>query len=165
MNKIIFEVYKNTLKKKDGFNPTSAENKYSEIKLDFKGDDDWGKCDLVTATFFGDSVDDTYSVPTEINNMTATVKIPAEVLRNNNKIQLGISGVYNNENNESVTVATNIAVVNICKGIIIKDFVNSDLYKKLLQIIEDFSQDFDTIHIDHSISYQKIYFKFKYYFF
>jgi hypothetical protein len=137
MNKIIFEVYKNTLKKKDGFNPTSAENKYSEIKLDFKGDDDWGKCDLVTATFFGDSVDDTYSVPTEINNMTATVKIPAEVLRNNIKIQLGISGVYNNENNESVTVATNIAVVNICKGIIIKDFVNSDLYKKLLQIINE----------------------------
>lgn len=145
MNKIIFEVYKNTLKKKDGFNPTSAENKYSEIKLNFKGDDDWGKCDLVTATFFGDSADDTYSVATKTNDMTATIKIPAEVLRNNNKIQLGVSGIYNNENNESVTVATNIAVVNINKGIIINDNVNANLYNNLLNLINNLQKSLSFI--------------------
>lgn len=145
MNKIIFEVYKNTLKKKGGFNPTSAENKYSEIKLNFKGDDDWGKCDLVTATFFGDSADDTYSVATKTNDMTATIKIPAEVLRNNNKIQLGVSGIYNNENNESVTVATNIAVVNINKGIIINDNVNANLYNNLLNLINNLQKSLSFI--------------------
>ena len=35
MNTICFSVYKNTLKKTDGFNPVSSENKYSEIKLNF----------------------------------------------------------------------------------------------------------------------------------
>lgn len=135
MNTIIFEVYKNTLRKTEGFNPVSTENKYSEIKLKFQDEDDWQRCDIVTATFFGDTEDDTYSVATEICNLMATVKIPAEVLKCRNKIQFGISGIYNNENNESVTVATNIVVININKGIAVNDFANADLYKSLLELV------------------------------
>lgn len=135
MNTMIFEVYKNTLKKTDGFNPVSAENKYTEIKLKFKSGDDWEKCNIVTATFFGNSIDNTYSVAAETENLTAVVKIPAAVLRNNSKINFGVSGMYDGEN-EKITIATNVVTVNVSRGIIINDFANSELYRQVLEIIK-----------------------------
>lgn len=135
MNTMIFEVYKNTLKKTDGFNPVSAENKYTEIKLKFKSGDDWEKCNIVTATFFGNSIDNTYSVAAETENLTAVVKIPAAVLRNNNKINFGVSGMYDGEN-EKITIATNVVTINVSKGIIINDFANAELYRQVLEIIK-----------------------------
>lgn len=134
MNTIIFEVYKNTLKKIDGFNPVSSENKYTQIKLNFKGDD-WERCSIITATFFGKSIDDTYSVPAVIDNQSCIIKMPSEVLKGNNRVQFGLSGIYDN-NGENINIATNIVVININKGIIINDMVNASLYENILNLFK-----------------------------
>lgn len=135
MNTLIFEVYKNTLKKTDGFNPVSSENKYSQIKLNFKGGDDWERCSVITASFFGKAIDDTYSVPAVIENGSATIKLPSEVLKGTNRVQLGLSGIYDNDG-ESTNIATNIVAININKGIIINDGVNASLYENILNLFK-----------------------------
>ena len=53
MNTLKFEVYKNTLKRRDGFNPVLGEKKYTKIKCYFM-ESDWDNCALVTANFMSE---------------------------------------------------------------------------------------------------------------
>lgn len=136
MNTIAFSVYKNTLKKTDGFNPVNSENKYSEIKLNFKSGDDWEKCSVVTATFFCGMSDETQSDVVEIKDLSATIKIPAAVLKNKNKVQFGILGVYD-DNGTAVTISTNVVTININKGIVVNDSISAGIFEKLMTIFNE----------------------------
>lgn len=136
MNTICFSVYKNTLKKTDGFNPVSSENKYSEIKLNFRGGDDWEKCSVVSATFFCGLSDETHSDVVEINNLSAAIKIPSAVLKNKSKVQFGISGVFDNDGT-AVTISTNVVTINLNKGIIVNDSIGADIYERLMTIFNE----------------------------
>ena len=53
MNTLKFEVYKNTLKRRDGFNPVLGEKKYTKIQCYFM-ESDWDNCALVTANFMSE---------------------------------------------------------------------------------------------------------------
>lgn len=55
MNTLKFEVYKNTLKRRDGFNPVLGEKNYTKIKCYFE-ERDWDNCSLVTANFMSEKI-------------------------------------------------------------------------------------------------------------
>ena len=52
MNVITYDVYKNTVKKHDGFNPVTSEKNYSKLQFRFRDDDDWINCTVITASFW-----------------------------------------------------------------------------------------------------------------
>ena len=62
MNVITYDVYKNTVKKHDGFNPVTSEKNYTKLQFRFQKGDDWEKCTLVTASFWlsNDKIEKTY---------------------------------------------------------------------------------------------------------
>ena len=53
MNTLKFEVYKNTLKRRNGFNPVLGEKKDTKIKCYFM-ESDWDNCSLVTGNFMSE---------------------------------------------------------------------------------------------------------------
>ena len=52
LNTINLDVYKNTLKRTDGFPPVSGENEYTRLVLHFKPGDDWDNCEAVTLCYY-----------------------------------------------------------------------------------------------------------------
>lgn len=129
MNTLVFDVYKNTVKKADGFNPVNAEKGYTNLLFKFKKGDDWEKCCAVTLSFFESSDDITHSqVDIKEDSLTATFRLPNAY----KSLFLGITGVYIDDEGESVTVATNIIKINLIKGVIVTDSVNMDVYEKLM---------------------------------
>lgn len=131
MNTLVFDVYKNTVKKADGFNPVNAEKGYTNLLFKFKKGDDWEKCCVITASFFESLDDITHSeaVITE-DLLTASFRLPAGI--SGDKVYVGITGVYVSDEGESVTIATNLIKINLNKGAIVTDSVNMDIYEKLM---------------------------------
>ena len=147
MNLITYDVYKNTVKKHDGFNPVTSENNYSQLRFNFKKGDDWEKCSIVTASFW-QSVDDIVKSDASIiaENLSATFEIPEEFSGVSGSLCVGLQGTYNNENNSPVTIATNIIVINRNNGIVVKEGANTYIYEKLISLVQSlFDEDSNKI--------------------
>ena len=139
MNVITYDVYKNTVKKHDGFNPVTSEKNYTKLQFRFQHGDDWEKCDLVTASFWL-SNDNIVKSDVELlsDNLTATFDIPPEFSGVKGALKVGLQGTYIDENENAVTVSTNIITLNRNTGVIIAEGANADLYEKAISLVQQY---------------------------
>lgn len=144
MNVITYDVYKNTVKKHDGFNPVTSEKNYSKLQFRFRDDDDWFNCTVITASFWI-SNDNIVKSDVELlsDNLTATFDIPSEFSGVKGALKVGLQGTYVKDN-EEVTVSTNIITLNRNTGAIITDGANLILYEKLIALMEEYLNNIDT---------------------
>lgn len=132
MNTLKFEVYKNTLKRRDGFNPVLGEKNYTKIKCYFV-ESDWDKCTAVTANFMSDKdniVKSTVSLTAD--DKTAVFDIPSEL--EGDKIHFSLTGSYADGSGNTVTLNTNIVGINRQKGMLPSETVDFGLYEKILSL-------------------------------
>jgi hypothetical protein len=139
MNIITYEVYKNTVKRTDGFNPTTADKQYSKLKFKFRKGDDWEKCALVTANFW-QSIDEITKSNAELvsDELSATFEIPECFQGNKGTIKVGLLGVYTDENGEAVTVGTNIIVINTVNGVIVTESCNQNVFEQIVTLVNQY---------------------------
>lgn len=144
MNVITYDVYKNTVKKHDGFNPVTSEKNYTKLQFRFQKGDDWEKCTLVTASFWL-SNDNIVKSDVELlsDNLTATFDIPPEFSGVKGTLKVGLQGTYKKDN-EDVTIATNIITLNRNTGVIITEGANQALYEQLLATFSDYLKKIDS---------------------
>ncbi len=132
MNTLKFEVYKNTLKRRDGFNPVLGEKNYTKIKCYFV-ESDWDKCTAVTANFMSDKdniVKSTVSLTTD--DKTAVFDIPSDI--DGDKICFSLTGSYADDSGNTVTLNTNLVGINRQKGMLPSETVNFELYEQMLSL-------------------------------
>lgn len=130
MNTLKFEVYKNTLKRRDGFNPVLGEKKYTKIKCYFM-ESDWDNCSLVTGNFMSEKdniIKSTVSLTTD--DKTAVFDIPSEL--EGDKVHFSLTGSYADDSGNTVTLNTNLVGINRQKGMLPSETVNFGLYEKIL---------------------------------
>lgn len=139
MNVITYDVYKNTVKKHDGFNPVTSEKNYTKLQFRFQKGDDWEKCTLVTASFWL-SNDNIVKSDVELlsDNLTATFDIPPEFSGVKGALKVGLQGTYFDENENAVTVSTNIITLNRNTGVIITEGANAELYEKVISLTQQY---------------------------
>lgn len=144
MNVITYDVYKNTVKKHDGFNPVTSEKNYTKLQFRFRKGDDWGKCTLITASFWL-SNDNIVKSDVELlsDNLTATFDIPPEFSGVKGTLKVGLQGTYKKDN-EDITISTNIITLNRNTGAIITEGASQSLYESLLAIWIDYLDKIDT---------------------
>lgn len=132
MNTLKFEVYKNTLKRRDGFNPVLGEKNYTKIKCYFV-ESDWDKCTAVTANFMSDKdniVKSTVSLTAD--DKTAVFDIPSDI--DGDKICFSLTGSYADNSGNTVTLNTNLVGINRQKGMLPSETVNFELYEQMLSL-------------------------------
>lgn len=129
MNTLKFEVYKNTIKRRDGFNPVLGEKKYSKIKCYFT-DNDWDNCSLVTANFMSEKDNIVKSTVSLTEDKTAEFDLPTDI--DGDKIYFSLTGSYDDNSGNTVTLNTNIVGINRQKGLLPSKTVNFGLYEKIL---------------------------------
>lgn len=130
MNTLKFEVYKNTLKRRDGFNPVLGEKNYTKIKCYF-AESDWDKCTAVTANFMSDKdniVKSTVSLTAD--DKTAVFDIPSEL--EGDKVYFSLTGSYAEDGGNTVTLNTNLVGINRQKGMLPSETVGFGLFEKIL---------------------------------
>ena len=143
MNTLKFEVYKNTLKRRDGFNPVLGEKKYSKIKCYFTGDD-WNNCSLVTGNFMSEKdniVKSTVSLTAD--DKTAVFDIPTDI--DGDKIYFSLTGSYADDSGNTVTLNTNLVGINRQKGMLPSETVGFGLYEKILGFYNKISKLVDQL--------------------
>lgn len=131
MNTLKFEVYKNTLKRRDGFNPVLGEKKYSKIKCYFT-DNDWDNCSLVTANFMSDKDNIVKSTVSLTEDKTAEFDLPTDI--DGDKIYFSLTGSYADNSGNTVTLNTNLVGINRQKGMLPSKTVNFGLYEQILSL-------------------------------
>ncbi|MGN0491086.1 hypothetical protein [Ruminococcus sp.] len=138
MNVITYDVYKNTVKKHDGFNPVSSEKNYTKLQFRFRDDDDWKNCTLVTASFWL-SNDNIVKSDVELlsDNLTATFDIPPEFSGIKGALKVGLQGKCGDD----VIIATNIITLNRNNGVIVTEGANAELYEKIIDLVEKYFKD------------------------
>ena len=132
MNALKFEVYKNTLKRRDGFNPVLGEKNYTKIKCYFV-ESDWDKCTAVTANFMSDKdnvVKSTVSLTAD--DKTAVFEIPSGL--EGDKIYFSLTGSYAEDGGNTVTLNTNLVGINRQKGMLPSETVDFGLYEQMLSL-------------------------------
>lgn len=132
MNTLKFEVYKNTLKRRDGFNPVLGEKNYTKIKCYFV-ESDWDKCTAVIANFMSDKdniVKSTVSLTTD--DKTAVFDIPSGL--EGDKICFSLTGSYADDSGNTVTLNTNLVGINRQKGMLPSETVDFGLYEQMLSL-------------------------------
>lgn len=130
MNTLKFEVYKNTLKRRDGFNPVLGEKKYTKIKCYFM-ESDWDNCALVTANFMSEKdniVKSTVSLTTD--DKTAVFDIPSEL--EGDKVYFSLTGSYAEDGGNTVTLNTNLVGINRQKGMLPSASTGISLFEKII---------------------------------
>lgn len=137
MNTVIYDVYKNTVKKADGFNPVNSEKDYTHIMFRFREGDDWEKCSIITASFFM-SVDNIIKSNAEFmeDNLTASFTIPSDFRNQKGTLKIGIQGTYTDDNNNNVTISTNIISINISSGVIVTESVNQNIFEQIISLVQ-----------------------------
>ena len=132
MNTLKFEVYKNTLKRRDGFNPVLGEKNYTKIKCYFV-ESDWDKCTAVTANFMSEKdniVKSTVSLTAD--DKTAVFDIPSGL--EGDKVYFSLTGSYADDSGNTVTLNTNLVGINRQKGMLPCETVNFGLYEQMLSL-------------------------------
>lgn len=130
MNTLKFEVYKNILKRRNGFNPVLGEKKYTKIKCYFM-ESDWDNCSLVTGNFMSEKdniVKSTVSLTAD--DKTAVFDIPSGL--EGDKIYFSLTGSYADDSGNTVTLNTNLVGINRQKGMLPSETVGFGLYEKIL---------------------------------
>lgn len=133
MNNIIYKVKKNVAKKKDGFNPVTSEKGYSKVTFEF--DDDWKKCDIVTANFFVSADDIVKSEAQLLENMTASFEVPARLRNTTGKIFCGVVGTYADDEGNTVTISTQVITLNALRGLRIVEEAPMNLYEQIIVLV------------------------------
>lgn len=133
MNSIIYEVKKNVAKRKDGFNPVTSEKGYSTVTFEF--DSDWKQCDIVTANFFVSADDIVKSEAQLLDNMTASFEVPARLRNTTGKIFCGVVGTYTDENDNIITIGTQIVTLNALWGLRVTEDAPMILYEQVIGLI------------------------------
>ena len=131
MNTLKFEVYKNTLKRRDGFNPVLGEKKYTKIKCYFM-ESDWDNCSLVTANFMSEKENIVKSTVSLAENKTAEFDLPTDI--DGDKIYFSLTGSYDDNSGNTVTLNTNLVGINRQKGLLPSETVDYGLYEKILSL-------------------------------
>lgn len=129
MNTLKFEVYKNTIKRRDGFNPVLGEKNYTKIKCYFM-ESDWDNCSLVTANFMSEKDNIVKSTVSLTEDKTAEFDLPTDI--DGDKIYFSLTGSYDDNSGNTVTLNTNIVGINRQKGLLPSKTVNFGLYEKIL---------------------------------
>ena len=130
MNTLKFEVYKNTLKRRNGFNPVLGEKKYTKIKCYFM-ESDWDNCSLVTGNFMSEKdniVKSTVSLTAD--DKTAVFDIPSGL--EGDKVYFSLTGSYADNSGNMVTLNTNLVGINRQKGMLPSETVGFGLYEKII---------------------------------
>ena len=137
-NVLNFDVYKNTLKRRDGFSPVGGEFGYSQITCYFQEGDDWEDISIVTAGFYVNSKHVIAENPVIINH-SLTVNIPSELLKKHEQIKFGLLGSVQNGNEAVMTIATNIVSIDVARGIVSDEFdqaaAEPGLYDRLIAAV------------------------------
>lgn len=133
MNNIIYEVKKNVAKRKDGFNPVTVEKGYSKVTFEF--DDDWKRCDIITANFFVSADDIIKSEAQLLENMTASFDVPARLRNTTGKIFCGVVGSYKDDNDNTVTIGTQIVTLNVLRGLKVSEEAPMNLYEQIVALV------------------------------
>lgn len=152
MSVITFDVYKDIIKKHDGFIPSTAEKNYTKLLFRFKENDDWTKCSIITASFFI-SADGIVKSDAELlkDNLTVEFSIPPEFTGEKGNINLGLQASYIDESGKEITIATNIITVNRNNGVIVNAKANTELYEKIILLVQDYFNG-DKEQIDNFIN-------------
>lgn len=129
MNTLKFEVYKNTIKRRDGFNPVLGEKNYTKIKCYFM-ESDWDNCSLVTANFMSEKDNIVKSTVSLTEDKTAEFDLPTDI--DGDKIYFSLTGSYADDSGNTVTLNTNLVGINRQKGLLPSKTVNFGLYEKIL---------------------------------
>lgn len=132
MNTLKFDVYKNTLKRRDGFNPVLGEKKYSKVKCYFT-DNDWDNCSLVTANFMADKDNVVKNTVSLTEDKTAVFDIPANL--DGNKIYFSITGSCTSDDENTTTLNTNIIGIDRQKGMLPSATTDMNLFEKIIGLV------------------------------
>lgn len=143
MNVITLDVYKNTIRKHDGFNPTESEKNYTQLLFRFQQDDEWAKCNIITASFFL-SADEIVKSDAELltKDLTSTFSIPTEFTGRRGTLFVGLQGIYS-DGEENTTISTNIITIDRTKGTIIQEGTPQNLYEKLIVLWNKYVKQID----------------------
>lgn len=132
MNTLKFDVYKNTLKRRDGFNPVLGEKKYSKIKCYFT-DNDWDNCSLVTANFMTDKDNVVKNTVSLTEDKTAVFDIPANL--DGGKIYFSVTGSCTSDAENTTTLNTNIIGIDRQKGMLPSATTDMNLFEKIIGLV------------------------------
>lgn len=132
MNFNEYDVYKNIITRRSGFNPANSERNYSRLVFHFKPGGDWENCTIVTASFFRSAAQIVTSTATINTESEAEFSIPAELLSGHHKkIFVALQGSYTGENEEEITISTNQVCINLVSGIIVEERTSAEIVRKL----------------------------------
>ena len=132
MNTLKFEVYKNTLKRRDGFNPVLGEKNYTKIKCYFE-ESDWDNCSLVTANFMSEKSNIVKSTVSLTEDKTAVFDMPSEL--EGDKIYFSLTGSYADDSGNTVTLNTNLVGINRQKGMLPSVSTDISLFEKIIGLV------------------------------
>ena len=131
MNRCIsFDVTDNVVKRRDGFNPVRGERNYTRLRFYFKPGYGWDNCEFLTCSFFVSADQMIKSEPAIYDSDTgcAEFTIPAEYQGFSGRLFIAVQGTYE-ENGETVTVSSNIACVDVSKGLLVEEGAEAELRK------------------------------------
>ena len=135
MSVINFDVIDKIVRRRDGFNPVRGEKNYTKLHFDFESGYGWDNCEVVLANFFVSADEIVRSEPATIQNYSAEFYIPNQFSTYRGRLFVGLIGTYY-ENGEPVTISSNIAQIDISKGIIIEEGASQLLYEKLTSLLK-----------------------------
>ncbi len=145
MNRCIsFDVTDNVVKRRDGFNPVRGERNYTRLRFYFKPGYGWDNCEFLTCSFFVSADQMTKSVPARFDSETgyAEFTIPGEYQTFSGRLFIAVQGTYE-ENGETVTVSSNIACVDVSKGLLVEEGAEQGLYESLMVLLNTFKDNVD----------------------
>ena len=145
MNRCIsFDVTDNVVKRRDGFNPVRGERNYTKLRFYFKSGYGWDNCEILTCSFFVSADQMTKSVPARFDSETgyAEFTIPGEYQTFSGRLFIAVQGTYE-ENGETVTVSSNIACVDVSKGLLVEEGAEQGLYESLMVLLNTFKNNVD----------------------
>lgn len=136
MNFNEYDVYRNVITRRRGFNPANSERNYTRLVFNFKPNDDWANCAIITASFFRSAAQIVTSTAGLNAELKAEFQIPAEFLSaHHKKIFVALQGSYTGENEEEITISTNQVCINLVSGIIVEERTSQRLYESLIALL------------------------------
>ena len=136
MNFNEYDVYRNIITRRSGFNPANSERNYTRLVFNFKPNDDWANCAIITASFFRSAAQIVTSTAGLNAELKAEFQIPAEFLSaHHKKIFVALQGSYTGENEEEITISTNQVCINLVSGIIVEERTSQRLYESLIALL------------------------------
>ena len=144
MSVINFDVIDKIVRRRDGFNPVRGERNYTKLHFDFERGYGWDNCEFLTCSFFVSADQMTKSVPARFDSETgyAEFTIPGEYQTFSGRLFIAVQGTYE-ENGETVTVSSNIACVDVSKGLLVEEGAEQGLYESLMVLLNTFKDNVD----------------------